>query len=841
MSLLILSIIFTMGVVSASEDMNNTFVCINEINDDSISVDNSFDGIIPTESSNDDLSDENDYVIYVGNKNSTEEGNGSYENPFSTLNNAHSNIKEYKKSITLNIFEGIYYLDSDLRFNTSNLNIQSVSGNVIFKNFDNIKGTSSNPGSQIAFGTLSSNVNFTMNGITFDASDWTLVNGRYNYFAPFVGDNANVTFNNCTFTGYNNKVSILMPECIVNYIFNNCKFIEFENTRNLIPGVKNCEYIFNYCIISAKFSKGIGMSSAERAVFINCWYGQNTDHCLLFYTEKDVLRTNIYELGRFAVFHVTENYLGNNQYEIVGKLMWNDTTDDDIDKLGPMTVTLSSTTGDLPETAILQDGTFRVIYNSTASTHDVTAKLDKEIITLNFNTTDMTVETSDIIIGQDQNITVTLPQDFNGTLSIKVNNKTYESTVNNTKSVTYQIPDVLPAGTHEINVIFADEENHIYGMNSTAITVSKVSDYDFDATVNPTNVYLGDSVSITLSLPGDADGNVSVKVGDNDAKIFDIKDLISINDFVAGNNAVNITYLGNDKYVSKSVVKNVEASLKPTAITGDNVTTTYNVTNDLIVTLKDVDGKVLVNKTVNVVVGTINVNLTTNATGQATVDVSTLTPDTYTAAITFAGDETYAGSNSNASIAVNKVASKITAPAVTATYNVAKKLVITLKDADGKALAKQKVAVKVGTISKTLTTNDKGQVSIDVSKLTPKKYTATFTYAGDDIYSGVSGSAKVTVNKATPKLTAKAAKLKVNTKTKKYTVTLKDNKGKALSKAKVTLKVKGVTYKATTNSKGQATFKITKLTKKGNYNAVIKFAGNSNYKAISKKAKLTVK
>ena len=37
------------------------------------------------------------------------------------------------------------------------------------------------------------------------------------------------------------------------------------------------------------------------------------------------------------------------------------------------------------------------------------------------------------------------------------------------------------------------------------------------------------------------------------------------------------------------------------------------------------------------------------------------------------------------------------------------------------------------------------------------------------------------------------------------------------------------------------TVKIKNLKKKGNYNAVIKFAGNKYYKATSKKAKITIK
>lgn len=105
-----------------------------------------------------------------------------------------------------------------------------------------------------------------------------------------------------------------------------------------------------------------------------------------------------------------------------------------------------------------------------------------------------------------------------------------------------------------------------------------------------------------------------------------------------------------------------------------------------------------------------------------------------------------------------------------------------------------------------------------------------------------SGTAKSEAGgKKAVKLTAKNKSFKASTKTKKYTVTLKNQSGKAIKNVRLTLKVKGKTYKALTNAKGKATFKITKLKKKGKYTALIKFAGNKTYKAASKKVKITVK
>lgn len=70
---------------------------------------------------------------------------------------------------------------------------------------------------------------------------------------------------------------------------------------------------------------------------------------------------------------------------------------------------------------------------------------------------------------------------------------------------------------------------------------------------------------------------------------------------------------------------------------------------------------------------------------------------------------------------------------------------------------------------------------------------------------------------------------------------MKTNKKKALKNAKVTLKIKGKTFTAKTNSKGKAVFKITKMTKKGTFKSLVKFKGNKYYKAVTKKVNIKMK
>lgn len=78
-------------------------------------------------------------------------------------------------------------------------------------------------------------------------------------------------------------------------------------------------------------------------------------------------------------------------------------------------------------------------------------------------------------------------------------------------------------------------------------------------------------------------------------------------------------------------------------------------------------------------------------------------------------------------------------------------------------------------------------------------------------------------------------------KIKKYTATLKSNQNKAMKNMKLYLKFAGKKFMAKTNSKGKATFKIKKISKKGTYRASIIYKGNNDYKKITKNVKIKIK
>ena len=234
------------------------------------------------------------------------------------------------------------------------------------------------------------------------------------------------------------------------------------------------------------------------------------------------------------------------------------------------------------------------------------------------------------------------------------------------------------------------------------------------------------------------------------------------------------------------------------------------------------------------------VTLTTNEYGQVKFPVSNLKPGNHFIFVVFNGNDLYQKLNEHLFFTIEKIPTHIVAPPVSTVYNGGKYLVATLKDNSGNIINGGGFYI---TLKETwvVGTDSNGRAKLTTNGLTPKVYTATIIFYGDDYYEYSYITVKVTVKKATPKLTTPKKTFKKSVKTKKYTVTLKDNVGKALKNTKVTIKVNKKTYTAKTNSKGVATFKITKLTKKGKYTATVTYKGSSYYNKLTKKVKIIIK
>lgn len=804
------------------------------------SVDNIVDGL-----SNDILSS-NELVIYVGpNEN---DGDGTLENPYKDFQLASEASSGYD-SVTINILNGTYILNSLISFDNNNVDFVGLGDVTIYYlapegfNPDDFGPWNEENKCQVALWLTGPSAHAKFENITFDYSNATYEDehGVYPidstdldfdkleqcYFLfPFIGSDAE--FSNCSFIKLNSNLIPQLWDFYAQYrVFNDCNFSTFDSTTNLYKGMGQEHVIFNYCNLYV--GNIIDFDQNPDTTLNYVWFGQNEKILYMPVT-----------LNNYAVFSISENYLGDNQYEIIGKLAWNDTTDDGIERLGVKTVTLSTETGTLENhTVFLENGTFKVKYTSNSIVNTVTATLDNEVVPINFKNVDISVVANPIDYGQEQGISINFAPEITGNVTINVNNANYTLELTESTSTTnYIIPDALVPEKYLISVSINDAINHIYGFGSANMTVSKISDYTFEPSSPAENPKVSDNLTISVDLPSNVNGTVTVYVNNNPfSKEASANTELTVNGLVAGVNNITVVYSGNEIYTNKSKEFTITAEKVPIDVKNNTIdvnvpsgTTSPNIsinlpedaTGNLTVT---VDGKNYTKALVN---------------GKATVNIADLASGTYKATVTYSGDDNYDSITSNTTFTIDSIKTTISVAQISTTYKVAKNLVITLKDIDGKVLSGQKITVKVGTISKTLTTNAKGQVSLNIASLVPKTYKASISFAGDKVYAKSSASAKVVVAKAKSKITAKKKTFKAKVKVKKYAITLKAGK-KAIKKVKIILKVKGKTYKAKTNAKGKAIFKIKKLTKKGKFNAAIKFAGNKYYKATSKKVKLTIK
>ncbi len=164
---------------------------------------------------------------------------------------------------------------------------------------------------------------------------------------------------------------------------------------------------------------------------------------------------------------------------------------------------------------------------------------------------------------------------------------------------------------------------------------------------------------------------------------------------------------------------------------------------------------------------------------------------------------------------------------------------LNLKDALGSPLANKEVLIGIDNKVYKKKTDAQGNAKIQINMAKAGSHTCSVAFLGDELTAASFDIYKITIKKQATKIASAKKSYKASIKTKSLTATLKNSAGKALANKKVTFKVNGKTYTATTNSKGVAKVNVS-LSKKGTYKFTAKFAGDKTYAAISKSANLVI-
>ncbi|MBR4397411.1 MAG: right-handed parallel beta-helix repeat-containing protein, partial [Methanobrevibacter sp.] len=161
-------------------------------------------------------------------------------------------------------------------------------------------------------------------------------------------------------------------------------------------------------------------------------------------------------------------------------------------------------------------------------------------------------------------------------------------------------------------------------------------------------------------------------------------------------------------------------------------TKTYGLNNIIVKVWIDDTTPITEGQVVKVAIDGKETNMTTDASGAVTIDLSTLTGGQHYITVSFAGNDTIKPSTWSAIFKVPEpapVKTAITANAINATAKINKTLTVILKDAAGNPLANKTVTYSVNGVTKTAKTNDKGVVKIIVNRVAGTYYYA-LTFLG---------------------------------------------------------------------------------------------------------------
>ena len=447
-------------------------------------------------------------------------------------------------------------------------------------------------------------------------------------------------------------------------------------------------------------------------------------------------------------------------------------------------------------------------------------------------TIDVITPTTTIKVGDDAVITIKVSEDdATGKVLVSVEGKTYEAdVVGGVATVT--ITDLI-AGTHTIAVNYTGDDKYAAKMANSSISVSKVSDYQFD--IDAADIKVGDDAIIHVTVPEDAQGKVIINIDGVD-HVADInKGVATFNVTGLTNGVHNIiaSYDGDDKYVA------------------DKATGSINVTK-----AKVSDFDMVINSVEGIKVGdnvVINVTLPSDATGKVVISVNgknyttvaengvaTITADVfdkdgiYYITATYEGNDKYNSKNANVSVGVSKVDTYDMNVTIPDEFKPGENATINVdfpEDATGN------VTVTVDGKNYTAVVKN-GTADVIVPGLATGDYNVIINYSGDNKYTSNSVNKTISVtSKDDVNLTSNDVVMIYHDGSRLYAVLL-DAQGNAIVNATLTFAINGVTYDKTTDANGSASIALNLDCE--TYDAVILYDGDKNYNAASVNATVTV-
>ena len=411
--------------------------------------------------------------------------------------------------------------------------------------------------------------------------------------------------------------------------------------------------------------------------------------------------------------------------------------------------------------------------------------------------TNMNIAVDNINVGEDAVINITLPNEISNELvSVTIDGKSYTVLINNGKGSL--ILSNLVANSYPITAKYDGNYKYTEGENTTALTVAKMSSA---VNVTANNIKFGEEAVINIAVPNVSLGVATVVVNGKsyNVAIVDEKGVLNIYNLAAGDYNVDVTYLGDNKYLSSTNAANFTVSK----------VSDYNMTVDIADIVK---GE---NATITVTIpedGTGSVIVTINGTnykgtvikGIAKVIIPDLDEGTYKVVTFYTGDNKYDSMVVNGTITVNKnTITTLTMNNLVKYFGSSQRLVAKLADALGNPIANATVYFTINGKVHARITDENGTASIAI-RLLPGEYKASALFNGTKDHDKATANATVTVKST---IFGNDTTLYFRNGTQ-YMAKFLDSGGKALANTDVKFNINGVFYTRVTDENGIARLNI---------------------------------
>ena len=404
------------------------------------------------------------------------------------------------------------------------------------------------------------------------------------------------------------------------------------------------------------------------------------------------------------------------------------------------------------------------------------------------------VNVNNIKVGEELTITVNVPSDATGDVTVSVDGKEYKVAIENGKAV--KTISGLKADDYTVTVKYAGDNNYNEATADAEFSVSKISDYNMDISVP--EIKEGVNSTISVDLPKDATGTVTVEIDGKKytANVIDGTANVIVSGLSAGDYNITTVYSGDAKYDSMTkkgnitVIPNVNVNLDVS-----DVEMIYHDGSRLIAKLTDFQGKPIVNATIYFSINGVTYAKTTDANGTASIGLN-LESGAYPVIVDYNGSASYSKISKNITVTINP---SIIADDLVKMYKNDTKFSAKFLGSDGKVLADTQIKFNINGVLYSRITNNDGVGSLAIN-LRPGEYVLT-------AYNPVTGEQQgfnITVKSLI--VTQDLTKYYMNASS--FQATIYDKNGSLAVGKNVTFNINGVFYTRTTDENGVASLAI---------------------------------